>query len=287
MPTWLTDLLAQLSLDTALKAARLAGVLFLGALVLRWVKRRLAIPGVAEAHQALVRRLVTAALFGVFAAWFLKELGFELGPLLGAAGVVTVAVGFAAQTSVSNLISGLFLMGERPFLIGDNITVGDKTGEVISIDLMSVRIRTFDNLLVRIPNETILKSDLINLTHFPIRRVDLPVGVAYKEDLGRVREILMRVAEENPLCLADPAPRVFAKAFGTSAMELQFSVWAEKTRYIELKNTIFEDIKAAFDAEAIEIPFPHISVYPGSVAQPLKIEMAAARPPGTQNDERI
>ena len=120
----------------------------------------------------------------------LRELGFDLSVVLGAAGILSVAIGFASQTSTSNLISGLFLMLERPFSIGDVIKVDSTTGEVISIDLLSVKIRTFDNLFVRSPNESMIKTQVTTLTKFPIRRADLQVGIAFKEDIERVKEIL-------------------------------------------------------------------------------------------------
>ncbi|MFN9975907.1 MAG: mechanosensitive ion channel family protein, partial [Phycisphaerae bacterium] len=112
----------------------------------------------------------------------LDSLGFDLKVLLGAAGILTVAVGFAAQTSASNLISGLFLMFERPFVVGNSIVIGDLRGEVVAIDMLSTKIRTFTNMMVRIPNETLVKSNIVNLSYFPIRRVDLEVGVAYSSD---------------------------------------------------------------------------------------------------------
>ncbi|MFT6270035.1 MAG: small-conductance mechanosensitive channel [Alphaproteobacteria bacterium] len=124
----------------------------------------------------------------------MKELGFDLSVVLGAAGIFSVAIGFASQTSASNLISGLFLMMERPFSVGDIIRVESTTGEVISIDLLSVKIRTFDNLFVRIPNESRIKTQVTTLTRFPIRRADLQIGIAYKEDIERVKEILNNVA---------------------------------------------------------------------------------------------
>jgi len=99
---------------------------------------------------------VGAALILVLA---LRQLGFQLTALLGAAGIVGIAIGFASQTSVSNIISGLFLISEKPFAVGDVIKAGEHTGIVMSIDLLSVKIRTFDNQFVRIPNEKILSTD--------------------------------------------------------------------------------------------------------------------------------
>lgn len=228
--------------------------------------------GRLDAHRSMIlRRLVFYLVLGLAVATALNELGFKLGVLLGAAGILSVAIGFASQTSASNLISGLFLVGERPFGIGDAIQVGGTTGEVLSIDLLSVKLRTFDNLFVRIPNETLIKSEVVNLSRFPIRRADLLLAVARKEDIGRVRELLFAVAEANPLCLEEPGPLFIVAGFGASSIDLQFSVWAKRENFLELKNGMYEEIKRAFDAHGIEIPFPHTSIYAGSVTEPIPI----------------
>ena len=98
-------------------------------------------------------------------------------------GVVGVALGFASQTSLSNVIAGLFLLSDRALAVGDLIRIDGQVGTVQSIDLLAVRIRTPNNQLIRVPNETLIKSNLVTLNKFPIRRVDIPVGVAYKEDV--------------------------------------------------------------------------------------------------------
>ncbi|OIP38469.1 MAG: mechanosensitive ion channel protein [Desulfobacteraceae bacterium CG2_30_51_40] len=234
--------------------------------IMRAVRRYL------DAQQGmLLRKVIYYLLLSLFVVSALREMGFSLGALLGAAGVFTVAIGFASQTSASNLISGIFLIGERSFQIGDFIKVEDTTGEVLSIDLLSVKLRTLDNLHVRIPNETMIKSEVTNLTKFPIRRVDLKVGVAYKEDIGKVRRVLLSVADKNPLCLEEPKPRFYFLGFGDSSLDLQFSVWVKKENFLDLRTSMHEEIKAAFDREGIEIPFPHLSIYTGSVTEPMPI----------------
>ncbi len=233
----------------------------------------------ASPHMAmLVQRGTNYLMLSIFLLWALYELGFNLGVLLGAAGILTVALGFAAQTSTSNLISGLFLIGEKPFQIGDLIVVDQTLGEVLSIDLLSVKLRKFDNTYVRIPNETIIKTQVSTLTKFPIRRVDLQVGVAYKEDMARVQELLFEIAEKNPLCLEEPPPLFIFQGFGDSALTMQFSVWGRKEEYLTLKNQVQMDIKTAFDREGIEIPFPHRTLYPGSVAEPFPVTIVSDIP---------
>lgn len=213
--------------------------------------------------------LITAIVF--MAA--LKELGFSLGVLLGAAGVLSVALGFASQTSASNLISGIFLVAESPFKIGDIIKVDNYTGQVLSIDLLSVKLRTFDNLFVRVPNETLIKTEITNLTRFPIRRLDIQIGLAYKEDIDRAREIMIAVADSVPVCLDQPRPLVIFQGFGESSLDLQFSVWATRENYLELRNTIPERIRKAFLENDIEIPFPHRSLYAGSESAPFPVRV--------------
>lgn len=228
---------------------------FSGAATGRLLRRRVGAQGVI-----LARRLVTYGLLLLFIVSAMREAGFDLSVFLGAAGVLTVALGFASQTSVSNLISGLFLIGERAFEVGETVTIEDVTGEVLSVDWMSVKIRTFDNLMVRLPNETVLKAKVTNLSRYPIRRFDLPLGVAYGASLDQVREVLMRVVRDNPLCLDEPKPIVFHKGFGDSAILLQLSVWFLTTHVVELKNKLPQEIAEAFAEANIEIPFPQRTV---------------------------
>jgi small-conductance mechanosensitive channel len=227
----------------------------------------------SKQQQGLFRRILFYGLIIVFTVSALHEMGFKLSVLLGAAGILSVAIGFASQTSASNLISGLFLLTERPFVTGDVIRVGSTTGEVLAIDLLSTKLRTFDNLYVRIPNETMLKSEVTTLTRFPIRRLDVPVGVAYKEDTEKVRELLLTIAQQNPLCLDEPAPRFMFLGFGDSAQNLQLNVWVKRENFLDLKNTIHHEIKKTFDAHGVEIPFPHISLYAGSETEAFPVRV--------------
>ena len=226
----------------------------------------------------IVRRLVFYSVLGVFIAAAMSELGFSFTVIMGAAGILTVALGFASQTTASNLISGLFLIGEHSFEVGDLIRVGDLTGEVLSIDALSVKLKTFDNLFVRIPNETLIKSQVTTLTRYPIRRIDLALGVAYKEDIERVREILARVADANPLCLDEPAPQFIFTGFGDSSLNIQFSVWVVRENFLELRNAISAEIKTAFDEAGVEIPFPHRTLYAGEATRPFPVPLVEDAP---------
>ena len=243
-------------------------LLLLSALIKRVTKKRF-----SEQSAMLVRKAVFYAGAAFLVISILDQLDFKLTTLLGAAGIAGIALGFASQTSVSNIISGLFLISEKPFAVGDLIKVGDTLGTVLSIDLLSVKVRAFDNQYIRIPNENLIKTEVKNFTKFPIRRLDLTIGVAYKEDVRRVQTILKDVAAHNPYCLDEPEPFVMFTNFGDSALEFFLGVWAVKTDFFTLKNTIMQEIKERFDAEGIEIPFPHRTFYTGAETPPLPVRL--------------
>lgn len=169
-------------------------------------------------------------------------------------------------------------MIERPLSITDVISVGQTTGEVISIDLLSVKLRTLDDLFVRPPNETMVKTETTTLTKYPIRRADLKIGVAYKEDIDKVKKLFLDIASKNPLCLEEPAPVFMFLGFGESAIDIQLSVWSQRKNFLKFKNSMYENIKKAFDEQGIEVPFPHISLYTGSATPSFPVTSIDANP---------
>lgn len=258
---WLSDLIGWLSIDTARIALKVAAILATGLLAQRLISRRIAALQKRFVHLATLRPVASALILVVSFIWALAEVGVDITVLVGAAGILTVALGFASQTSASNLISGIFLMGEQAFVVGDVVKVEDTIGEVLSIDLLSMRLRTFDNLLVRIPNETMLKAKVTNLTYFPIRRIDMQLGVAYHTDVGAFVEVLLAVADANPLCLEEPKPLIIHSGFGDSALLFQFSFWATRESYLDVRNAMHNEVKQALDTHGIEIPFPQRTLW--------------------------
>ncbi len=227
----------------------------------------------SKQSRMIVNRIIVYIGYVVLCMVILNELNFNINALFGAAGVVGIVIGVASQTSIGNIISGFFLVSERSFELGDTVRLGDKMGTVYSVDLLSIKIRTFDNLLIRIPNQTVISTELVNVTRFPIRRMDITVGVAYKEDLAKVFDVLKEVASKNPLYLEEPEPLILLQGFGSSSIDILLGVWFEKSNFREVKNNLIMEIKEAFEKENIEIPFPHISVYSGMATKdfPLKV----------------
>lgn len=189
--------------------------------------------------------------------WF----GINLTAILGAAGIAGVAIGFAAQTSVSNIISGLFLMTERAFKINDIIAIQDIIGIVQSIDLLSVTLKTFDSQSVRIPNETIIKSNLINYSRYPFRRVKTDLLLPYGCNLKKAEEALLDTASKNEYVLTEPEPSVIWGGFEESGIKITLCAWTLIDNFMLLKNSIFKEINERLSEEEIAIPFPQLDIH--------------------------
>lgn len=239
------------------------------------IARRMGEKRLSQQSAMLLSKGIRYCFVPILIVSFLKELGFNLSAILGVAGIAGVAIGFAAQTSLSNLISGIFLIAEKSFEVGDALQLGDTIGQVFSIDLLSVKLRTFDNKFVRIPNEVLVKAQFTNITRFPIRRLDIDIGVAYKENVEHVVRVLAEVADKNPFSLDEPEPLILFKGFGESSLDFLLGVWFAKTDMLSLRNSIMTEIKNRFDEEGIEIPFPHRSLYAGSATEPFPIRIVS------------
>ena len=257
--------------ETIERILRIGIILVIGLIIIYTIShivKKLVPQKLSPQRKMIINRFVQYSGIVTLLLIIVSELKINLAAIFGAAGVIGIVVGVASQTSIGNIVSGFFLVSEKSFEIGDLIRIGDKTGVVYSIDLLSIKIKTFDNLLLRIPNQTVISSEVTNVTRFPIRRLDFDLNVAYKEDLEKVKQILEQVVKRNPLCLDEPEPIVVFKTFGPSGIHVLLGVWFEKANYLKVKNSVFQDVKLAFETEGIEIPFPHLSIYAGEATKP-------------------
>jgi small-conductance mechanosensitive channel len=204
--------------------------------------------------------LVAGAIYCLLQAWNLN-----VGPWLASAGVVALAVGFAAKDTLANLFGGLFVIMDSPYKIGDfiNLDSGER-GQVIKIGLRSTRLLTRDDVEITIPNATIATSKIINESGGPWEktRVAATVGVAYGSDVDRVRDILMNAAKSVEYVIDDPAPRVRFTEMGDSALIFRVLCWVDEPvlrgRCLDALNAA---IYKALNAEKITIPFPQRDVH--------------------------
>ena len=270
------DLSQYINASTFDKMIRIAAIILIGLTIIysfAYIVKKTITYRLSRQSRMVINRIIIYSGLVFIAFIVLNELDIDVTALFGAAGVLGIVIGIASQTSIGNIISGFFLVSEKSFELGDIIRIGDKTGTVYSIDLLSIKIKTYDNLLIRIPNQTVISTELVNVTRFPIRRLDFTVSVAYKEDLRKVTEVLKEVANKNPLCLEEPEPLILFQTFASSSIDILFGIWFEKANFVKTKNSLFIEIKEAFDREGIEIPFPHISLYTGEASKPFPVNV--------------
>ncbi len=244
---------------------------FIGALVvitLLWVIYRLVLKGIKKlpekkvnSQYSLIIQRAWRYIFYIAVVFYILSLfGVKLSAIWGAAGIAGVAIGFASQTSVSNIISGLFVLTEGSMKIGDTIIVGGITGIVDSINLISIRVHTYDNEMVRIPNSTIISTNLMNKSYHQTRRLTLGVSVSYDTDMRTALEVLSKAPSLCPTVISEPAPAVWFDGFGESGINMTVAVWFESKNFIQTKNDLYIAIKTVFDEAGISIPFNQLDV---------------------------
>lgn len=228
-------------------------------LLLRAIKK---IPAEKTTPQrtAILKRTVKYLFYTVTVIYVLSLFGIKLSAIWGAAGIAGVAIGFAAQTSVSNLISGLFVITEGALKIGDTIIVEGVTGVVDAINLISVRIHTYDNQMVRIPNSTIINTNLTNNSYHKTRRLTLQVSVSYDTDMEQALQALSKAPALCPTVISEPAPAVWFDGFGSSGLTMTVAVWFESSDFLQTKNDLHIAIKKVLDQAQITIPFNKVDV---------------------------
>ncbi|HTX72585.1 MAG TPA: mechanosensitive ion channel family protein, partial [Rectinemataceae bacterium] len=177
-------------------------------------------------------------------------------------GIVGIAIGFAAQTSVSNIISGLFLFSEKSFEIGDVIQLESISGVIESVDMLSIKLRTFDNRLVRIPNETMIKSNIVNVTRWPERRLDLTLTLPYGVDPTMIEALLRDTAMSVPAALTEPEPFFLVDSLGPNGIVFMFGVWFKKDNFLALKNGLLSGLVARFEREGLRPAVQVVSMLP-------------------------
>jgi small-conductance mechanosensitive channel len=220
-----------------------------------------------------VSRLVTRAAFwtiiAIAAFSAIGNAGVDFTGVLVAAGIFGVVLGFALQPVVVNLISGLFLQFDRTAKVGDPVQLvePDVAGIVLDINIFSTRIRTFDGVFVRVPNDRIFTSQIRNFSSTAARRVDMTVTIAYKEDAEKARKLIREMLDNNPNVLTDPAPEVMTWELAENSVNILVWPWVPSSAWLTLRKHMAEDIKNLLDENKIEIPFPQRTVWFGEPKQ--------------------
>ncbi len=238
----------------------ISAIIFFAALIFSKVMvvqmRRTFKEKMSQENLELMTKIVSYGILVLAVLWIMPTLGLEPSGLMVAGGIVALAIGFASQSIIGNLISGIFLMGERPVKLGDQIIIGDHRGFVEDINIISTAIRTLDGLYIRIPNEMVFTSSIINFSLNPVRRLDLDIGIRYSDDADKAIEIIKNLVEEHPLTMVNPPTYVFVDDLGDSSVDIVARIWTPTSEWYTVQRELLWKIKIAIEAEGIQIPFP-------------------------------
>ena len=190
----------------------------------------------------------------------LQTVGLTATSLTALVASAGVAVGLALQGSLSNFAGGVLILLMKPFVIGDYIVQGNTEGTVKEIGLVYTELITADNRLIVIPNGTLIDSSIVNVTAMGKRRLELSVGIGYKSDLKKAKEVLIRLGENDPARDPENPVNVFVSELAESSVNLGLHVWVSSSEYWNAKWRLTENIKMAFDEEGIEIPFKQVEI---------------------------
>lgn len=190
----------------------------------------------------------------------LQTVGLTATSLTALVASAGVAVGLALQGSLSNFAGGVLILLMKPFVIGDYIVQGNTEGTVKEIGLVYTELITADNCLIVIPNGTLIDSSIVNVTATGKRRLELSVGIGYKSDLKKAKEVLIRLGENDPARDLENPVNVFVSELAESSVNLGLHVWVSSSEYWNAKWRLTENIKMAFDEEGIEIPFKQVEI---------------------------
>lgn len=190
----------------------------------------------------------------------LQTVGLTATSLTALVASAGVAVGLALQGSLSNFAGGVLILLMKPFVIGDYIVQGNTEGTVKEIGLVYTELITADNRLIVIPNGTLIDSSIVNVTATGKRRLELSVGIGYKSDLKKAKEVLISLGENDPARDPENPVNVFVSELAESSVNLGLHVWVSSSEYWNAKWRLTENIKLAFDEEGIEIPFKQVEI---------------------------
>ncbi len=236
--------------------------------VLRYVSVHL-----PEGTRHAVNRLVYWGIIMLAGLAALSNYGVDFtGALLGTA-VFGIIIGFATQSLVANLISGLFMQIDKPMKIGDPVEIVDThvAGVVTEVTAFSTRLRMFDGTYARLPNEKVFTSQIRNFSKNIARRVEFQVSIGYKEDVTQAIAVINKTLYDIPMVLIEPAPNIFVDTLAESGVNINVFAWVPWQHWFLMRQQLVEKVKKELDAVGVELPYPQRVIWFAETAKnPLK-----------------
>ena len=285
------------------------GLKLLGAVVIlllgMWLSRRLSKTldrAFERAHmeatlRGFLRNIAYAAMLVIVIVAALQSLGVPTTSVMAVLGAAGLAIGLALKDSLSNIASGVMLIVQRPFHVGDFVQAAGLEGTVDQIRVFQTKLRTTDNRVVVVPNSLITTAPIVNFTANPQRRIDLAVGVGYEDNLKAARAVLLEVAAANPLVLAAPPPEALVTTLGESSVNLELRAWVNTPDYGNARSELTAAVRDGLVEGGLNIPYPQrdLHVYHRDAdGRPLAVVLARSvvddgdmpKPPSTSGGSR-
>lgn len=241
----------------------------------------------ASIEQLLKNMILVVVLVLVFAS-VLAQFGFDIVSLVAGLGIVGLAVGFAAQSTLANFIAGITILIEQSFQVGDWIRLGDKEGRVVKISLRATQILDRDNIIIIIPNSTVSSSEVVNLTSKKMIRFDVKARIALEADISQARSIIVKLLSKDEVVLKHPAPMATVSEVGEYGVYFIVRFWVAPVsvaRIPIIKENITEKIKRALDEAGIKAPYPHMRlIMPDDELQIIKPSPTAGADDGIEEN---
>jgi small-conductance mechanosensitive channel len=231
------------------------------ALVIRRVVFKIGVRFYARNIASIVSKIIYYVVLLIALSTALGYLGVELTGLIIAGGFAGIIVGVALQPLMASFFAGLYVMAERVIQQGEVVSIGNTMGEVVEVSLMFTKIRTFDGVLVTIPNSQLLSTVIQNYSKAVARRLEFTVSIAYSEDAEKAYSVIKDAVDNHPYVLADPAPDIFVSKLGDSGVVITVRVWVPRTLVYPVTKDLLWKIKKSLDQAGVSIPFPQLDVW--------------------------
>jgi small-conductance mechanosensitive channel len=224
----------------------------------RYLAANLPVNTAINLHKIIYYGIIIVTLLAV-----VTSQGIDLSGLMVAGGIFGIIIGFATQSVVSNLFSGIFLMFDRPAKTGDLIEIPQSKiyGKLMDITIFSTRIKLFDGSIMRVPNEKVFTSEIRNVSGSEVRRLEVVLGIAYKEDIDRAISVIKKAVSRLAYVLREPEPTVWTEQLADSSVNLKVLIWIPRDEWDNVGPILLKEIKRDIDDAGIEIPFPQRVVH--------------------------
>ncbi len=227
-------------------------------LILRTLDR---LPRMDTTLKPFISSVARYAIIAITLVAVLARLGIQTTSIIAVLGAAGLAIGLALQGTLQNIAAGIMLLLLRPFKVDDYIDAGGIAGTVNEIGLFTTDMTTYDGVYRSVPNASLWNTSILNYSRLPTRRMDIPVGIAYEDDVEKAMALLLDHIKQDNRVLAEPAPQVLVTGLGASSVDLTLRCWSQRTDFWTLKFEFNKNAKLWLDAAGISIPFPQRDVH--------------------------